>query len=228
MNRTAVSNSEMVKRSVVKRLVVGILSLAALAFVVAVIFSLVSYATGGALLVVTAIVLGVMVVATWLLCAHVGGHAWFVPLPAAAAAAGWVLAAATSGAAAAWWLVAICALASGAGLTVASSALRQRPMPPGEPTVTPGEAGVAITALDPTGVVRINSETWTATSLSGPLQAGAPVHVVRRDGLRIEVWSEVGEVLSPDHLQSGGSPPQPLQPDQLDASRSQQSEESSS
>lgn len=218
----------MVKRSAVKRFAIGVLSLAALTFVVAVIFDVASFVAGGGVLVATAIVLGVMVVGTCLLCAHVGGHAWLVPLPAVAAAAAWLLAATTTSLTAAWWLVAVCALASGAGLTVASTALRQRPLPPGRPVVVPGDGGVAVTALDPTGVARINGETWTATSLSGRLEPGAPVHVVRQDGLRVEVWSEAGEVLSAEHLESGGFPRHPLQPDQLEPGATHQSEESSS
>lgn len=190
-------------RSIIKRMMLGVLGLAVLVVVAAAVFALVSVATGGTLVVVTAIVLGFMLLATCVVCAHVGGHAWFIPLPAAAAAAAWVLAAATSTSAAAWWLVAACALGCGAGLMVVSTALRQGPPAAKEPVLAPGDSGLAVTALSPTGVVRINGETWTASSLSGSLPAGAPVHVVRRDGLHVEVWSESGEVLDADHLAAG-------------------------
>ncbi len=37
-------------------------------------------------------------------------------------------------------------------------------------------------------------ETWSAESVSGPLAAGAPVHVLTARGVRLEVWSEVGTI----------------------------------
>jgi membrane-bound ClpP family serine protease len=57
-----------------------------------------------------------------------------------------------------------------------------------------GASGTALSPLTPTGMARVNHESWTAESLSGPLPAGAPVHVVRVDGLRLLVWSEAGAV----------------------------------
>jgi membrane-bound ClpP family serine protease len=57
-----------------------------------------------------------------------------------------------------------------------------------------GTPGVALTDLNPVGVVQLAGETWSAESVSGPLPAGAPVHAVKARGLRLEVWSEVGTV----------------------------------
>ena len=54
--------------------------------------------------------------------------------------------------------------------------------------------------MTPTGIVRVNNETWTAQSLSGPLPAGAPVHVVKVEGLRLFVWSEAGDIPGPEAL----------------------------
>ncbi len=133
--------------------------------------------------------------ATWLLCADAGGHAWFVPLPALALAAVWALTASSHGAVAGWWLVALSATACGGGVIVASTALGRRLR--GGLALLPslrGAAGVAVTELRPAGVVRVGGETWSAASVSGPLAAGAPVHVLAARGVCLEVWSEVGTV----------------------------------
>jgi membrane-bound ClpP family serine protease len=86
---------------------------------------------------------------------------------------------------------------------VAGTALRQRIT--GVRTATPplaGAEGSALTALSPTGVVRVAGETWTAESVSGPLPVGAPVHVVSVRGLRLLVWSEAGSVPGAEALES--------------------------
>jgi membrane-bound ClpP family serine protease len=78
---------------------------------------------------------------------------------------------------------------------IASTALRQRLR--GELAVLPpvrGATGIAVTALTPVGVVQVAGESWSAESVSGALPAGAPVHVLRVRGVRVEVWSEEGTV----------------------------------
>jgi membrane protein implicated in regulation of membrane protease activity len=143
----------------------------------------------------TAAILLVLLAATWLLCAHAGGHAWFVPLPAFALAAAWAFTVSARSPVAAWWLVALSALASGGGVVIAGTALRQRVQgSPIDLRPTGGATGVAVTDLAPCGVVRVGGETWSAESVSGPLPVGAPVHVLRVQGVRLEVWSEVGTV----------------------------------
>jgi membrane-bound ClpP family serine protease len=57
-----------------------------------------------------------------------------------------------------------------------------------------GAEGVAVTPLVPSGTVRVMGEDWSADSVSGPLPAGARVHVVARRGIRLQVWSEAGTV----------------------------------
>jgi membrane-bound ClpP family serine protease len=132
---------------------------------------------------------------TWLLCAHAGGHAWFVPLPALVLAVLWAVTVSGSQAAVSWWFVALSATAAAAGLGVGSAALQVRlRIPPPVPSGPHGESGTTVTALTPVGVVRVAGETWTARSLSGSLPPGAPVHVVRVDGVRLDVWSEAGIV----------------------------------
>ena len=143
----------------------------------------------------TGVILLLLLGATLLLCAHAGGHAWFVPLPALVLAVVWAFTASASSPVAGWWLVALCAFASGAALVVASTALRQRLRGTlvGLPSLR-GTDGVAMTPLTPKGVVQVAGEKWTAESVSGPLPAGATVHVLGVRGVRLEVWSEMGAV----------------------------------
>jgi membrane-bound ClpP family serine protease len=143
----------------------------------------------------TAAILLVLLGATVVLCAHAGGHAWFVPVPAFVLAVVWALTASARSPAAGWLLVALCATASGAGLVVGSTALRQRLRGTlaGLPSLR-GMDGVAVTALSPLGVVQVAGEKWSAESVSGPLSVGAPVHVLGVRGVRLEVWSEMGAV----------------------------------
>ena len=156
----------------------------------------------------TGVILLLLLGATLLLCAHAGGHAWFVPLPALVLAVVWAFTASASSPVAGWWLVALCAFASGAALVVASTALRQRLRGTlvGLPSLR-GTDGVAMTPLTPKGVVQVAGEKWTAESVSGPLPAGATVHVLGVRGVRLEVWSEMGAV--PDGRMLGSEEDQP-------------------
>ena len=92
--------------------------------------------------------------------------------------------------------MALTATASAGGVVVAGTALRQRLRRNGgwPPAALRGTSGVAVTELTPVGVVRVGGENWSAESVSGPLPAGAPVHVLGARGVRLEVWSEVGTV----------------------------------
>ena len=168
---------------------------AAVAAVAAVVFALDAVADLGVLRWGTGALLLLILVGTGVLCAHAGGHAWFVPLPAVVLVAVWAFGGSTRSAEAGWWLVALGAAASAGAVIVGSTALRQRV----EGTLTVlapvrGATGVAIGELTPGGVVRVAGEYWSAESVSGRLPAGAPVHVLRVNGVRLEVWSEVGVV----------------------------------
>lgn len=59
------------------------------------------------------------------------------------------------------------------------------------PALTPGdvvgEEGVAMTELDPSGVVQVASEEWTAEAASGPIESRTRVRVIRKEGLRLTV-----------------------------------------
>jgi membrane-bound ClpP family serine protease len=186
---------ELVTVSRITRVIWLVLAIAAVATFGAVAFALATVADPAALRWGTGVVLLVLLVATGVLCAHAGGHAWFVPLPALALAVVWAFTASARSAEAAWWLVALCAIACAGGVLVAGAALRQRLRGSvvGMPELR-GTSGVAVTALTPAGIVRIGGENWSARSVSGPLQEGAPVHVLGVRGVRLDVWSEVGTV----------------------------------
>ena len=134
------------------------LTIAVLAAIGGVVFAVAAVAAHAGLLWGTGAVLLVLVAATWLLCAHAGGHAWFVPLPAFVLAAVWAVTASRHSAVVGWWLVALSATACGGGVILASTALRQRLR--GGLALLPslrGAAGVAVTELRPVGVVRVGA-----------------------------------------------------------------------
>ncbi len=153
---------------------------------------------GGGLLVLALVAAGV-------LCAHAGGHVAILALPAVVVAVAWVVAASEGQGELAWWLAAMGALAIAAGVGSSARhqrARRSRPLLP----APHGGSGTAVTPLAPMGVVRVAGEMWTARSLSGTLAAGAPVHVVRVDGVRLDVWSEAGTVPDQSTLDSEEEP----------------------
>jgi membrane-bound ClpP family serine protease len=137
---------------------------------------------------------------------HAGGHGLLVPLPVLVLAVIWVImvTSGNGGTAGAWVLAALVfgsALAA-AILILPALAYRHLPAQPVGGTPLIGASGVAVSPLAPTGIARVNNETWTAESLSGPLPAGAPVHVARVQGVRLLVWSEAGTIPGPETLGS--------------------------
>lgn len=60
-----------------------------------------------------------------------------------------------------------------------------------------GAEGIATTPIDPTGVVQVRSELWTAVS-EEPIPAGTPVRVVAVDGLRVRVVPKEGRLSADD------------------------------
>jgi membrane-bound ClpP family serine protease len=186
-------------------LAVVAISLAVAAVVVAVAFVVFSVRTSLPLTWVSGAVLVVLLVVTWVLCAHAGGHAWLVPVPGFALAVAWALAAIVGpwSGPATWWLAAASAALCAAGVLLAATALQQGHVGVGAGELPMrGAEGTALTALSPTGVVQVAGETWTAESVSGPLPAGVPIHVVSVRGLRLLVWSEEGTVPGADALES--------------------------
>lgn len=63
---------------------------------------------------------------------------------------------------------------------------RRQPVKTGAHTLL-GAEGVVVTALEPTGSVRVRGELWTAHVAQGSVPEGASVKVVGRDGLTLEV-----------------------------------------
>lgn len=53
-----------------------------------------------------------------------------------------------------------------------------------------GRLGVAMSDLDPYGIVRVGGEEWSAESVNGRIAAGDRVQVVGREGIRVQVWGE--------------------------------------
>jgi membrane protein implicated in regulation of membrane protease activity len=185
---------ELVQASRIRRAGQVALAVALLAVLGAVAFGAASVAASTGVRWATGAILLALVASTFVLCAHAGGHAWFVPAPALVLAILWAVLA-SGASSAAWWLAALCAAMAAAGVVVGSTALRMRLRTDTLPVATAaGRDGRAVTALTPFGVVKVGGETWTAESLSGPLDAGTVVHVVRARGVRLEVWSEAGTV----------------------------------
>lgn len=63
---------------------------------------------------------------------------------------------------------------------------RKQPVKTGAHTII-GAEGVVVTALEPTGTVRVRGQEWSAHAAHGSVPAGASVKVVDRDGLTLEV-----------------------------------------
>lgn len=87
-----------------------------------------------------------------------------------------------------WVIAPVAAFAAIFFLVVVRAAIRMRGARTvsGTSTVV-GAEGTVVTALDPTGVVLVAAEEWTATSDAGPLERGRRIRVTRVDGLRVRV-----------------------------------------
>jgi membrane-bound serine protease (ClpP class) len=87
-----------------------------------------------------------------------------------------------------WLLVSMTALLVGFFTLALTAALRaQKQTVLMGVNVLIGATGVAISDLDPQGVVQVQNETWTATADSEPVNAGEKVKVIDADGLRLRV-----------------------------------------
>jgi membrane-bound ClpP family serine protease len=179
-------------------------ALAVLGLVIGVIL-VAAFLASGALPWIVGTVLVLATIGVIVLGIHAGGHGWFVPLPVLVLAGAWALTVSSgSWASAAAWVLAALAFATAAVaavLVVPAIAYRHAPAVRAVGTqALVGATGQALGALAPTGTVRVNNETWTAQSVSGTLPAGAPVHVVKVEGVRLLVWSEAGDIPGPDTL----------------------------
>jgi membrane-bound ClpP family serine protease len=82
--------------------------------------------------------------------------------------------------------VSLAAVIVGAFTTGAAIILSRQPAYHGQEQVIDAEAETAST-LDPTGVVRLNGELWSAISEAGAIAEGTRVRVVGRSGLQLAV-----------------------------------------
>jgi membrane-bound serine protease (ClpP class) len=88
-------------------------------------------------------------------------------------------------------LVAVVLVTAGAGF-LAWQGMRARP----RDAVTfrarsvEGAEGVAVTDLDPDGIVRVRGEDWSARSANGTVRHGGRVQVLGAKGVHLEVWGE--------------------------------------
>ncbi|MGH9105536.1 MAG: NfeD family protein [Acidimicrobiales bacterium] len=176
---------------------------ATLALVVGAVLAL-SFLASAALPWVVGTVLGLAVVGAVAAGVHAGGHGWFVPLPVLVLAGTWGVAVSSgSWSSPGGWVLAVLAFAAALVaviLVLPAIAYRHAAGAAVGSTALVGAPGVALSALSPSGIARVNNETWTAESLSGPLPAGAPVHVAKVQGVRLLVWSEAGNVPGPEAL----------------------------
>ncbi|HZD01741.1 MAG TPA: nodulation protein NfeD [Actinomycetes bacterium] len=101
-----------------------------------------------------------------------------------------------------WLLVVLPTLVVAFFAVVVQAALEARHRPPmiGVDQLY-GEEGVALTALDPRGEVRVGHERWSAEAVGGRIGSGTNVRVVGRSGLKLMV------VADPDHLGAGTAEP---------------------
>jgi membrane-bound serine protease (ClpP class) len=90
-------------------------------------------------------------------------------------------------------------------LFIVGSVWRIRDKPPATGTSTiVGGIGTARTILDPDGMVFMQGELWSATSTTGPIEAGSSVRVTGMRGIRLQVEPLGAEVVFPSPMAPGG------------------------
>jgi membrane-bound ClpP family serine protease len=143
--------------------------------------------------IVAGVLLGLVVVAS-IAGFHLGPHAHAAATVLGVVAAVWLVAMALDGDAAPllWVLLTADVIVSG-GLGLL--AWHGRPsrvgtLPPSKAGSPEAAEGVAVSDLDPTGIVRVRGETWSAESVNGRVPAGSLVQVLAIEGVRLKVWGE--------------------------------------
>ena len=140
---------------------------------------------------VAGVLLGCMLIAL-LAGIHIGPHSHVASAAFGLVAAVWLIIMASSGLSAPvlWAIFATDVALSGGVAVLAWKGLQSRHAPSLlRPNRLEAAFGVAESALDPDGLVKIHGETWSATSMNGNFPAGAHVQVIR-EGVRLEVWGE--------------------------------------
>ncbi len=150
------------------------------------------------------ILLGLVVLAS-LFGFHAGPHAHLVAGALGALAATVLLVMAVEGDASELsWLLFGGDLALSAGVGVVAwrgLAKRGQIAAPHRALAHTGAEGVAVSDLDPDGIVRVRGEDWSAIAVNAPVRSGTAVQVVGQGGVRLEVWGE--------ELPSGFGRPEP-------------------
>lgn len=154
------------------------------------------------------VLLGLVVIAS-VLGFHVGPHGHLAGVGLGVAAAIWLVVMAATGQSEPllWVLLGADVAISGGLAAIAWRGLKAQDVEigPAVPGLVGAEA-VAVTDLEPAGVVRVAGENWSATSMNGPVKAGHRVQVIEASGVRLGVWAEEVETAAPEehqHLLSG-------------------------
>lgn len=148
--------------------------------------------------IVAGLLLGLVLV-TALIGFHSGPHTHVAAGVLGFGAAGWLLYMATDGRSAPLlWVLFSADVVVSAGIGVLGWVAIRRSGTTGHLTSghVEGAEGVAVTDLTPEGLVRVQGEEWSATCVNGTLPAGTRVQVLR-GGVRLEVWGERPDEVSP-------------------------------
>jgi len=139
------------------------------------------------------VLLGLVVVAT-ALGFHFGPHGHVVGAVLGVVAAIWLIVMAATGQSKPilWVLFGADVAISGGLAALAVNGLRfaGHTLPGSGHTNLVGTEGVAVTDLEPSGIVRVRGENWSATSMNGRVRAGGRVQVIEMAGVRLQVWPE--------------------------------------
>jgi membrane-bound ClpP family serine protease len=143
---------------------------------------------------ITAGVLLGLVVVTSLVGFHTGPHTHVAAGVIGVLAGGWLVYMASNGRSAPllWVLFSADVVISAAIGIMGWTAVQRSGDLAGRPSIgrLEGKEAVAITDLNPDGIVRVAGEQWSATCVNGTLPAGSRAQVLQEDGVRLEVWAE--------------------------------------
>jgi membrane-bound ClpP family serine protease len=155
--------------------------------------------------VIAGVLLGLVVLVS-LTGFHTGPQAHLLAGALGIVAAAWIVAMAANGRSAPvlWALLSSdLVVSAGVGALAYKGFSGRRTYVPPRHRVSPEAAqGVAVSDLAPNGLVRVRGETWSAVSVNGTVRSGAPIQVLRAEGVRLEVWGEEPMFIEDDpHLE---------------------------
>lgn len=125
---------------------------------------------------------------------HIGPHAHAVAAAAGIAAAGFLIAIAVTGDTRSFVFLLLSAdvVVSAGVATIAWKGLTDPRLRARAVRSLVSAEGVAVSDLEPSGIVRVAGENWSATSLNGRIPAGARIQVIEANGVRLSVWGDKG------------------------------------